>query len=57
LLLTVTQEGERALEIDGRPTAESIPALEAVVGGRFDAYFARATRLERGLWEIGIDPL
>ena len=57
LLLTVTQEGERALEIDGRPTAESVPALEAAVGGRFDAYFARATRLERGLWEIGIDPL
>ena len=57
LLLTVNQEGERALEIDGRPTAESIPALEDAVGGRFDAYFARATRLERGLWEIGIDPL
>ena len=57
LMLTVTQEGERALEIDGRPTAESIPALEEIVGGRYDAYFARATRLERGLWEIGIDPL
>ena len=57
LLLTVNQEGERALEIDGRPTAESIPALEDAVGGRFDAYFARATRLEPGLWEIGIDPL
>jgi hypothetical protein len=57
LLLTVTQEGERALEIDGRPTAETIPALEAAVGGRYDAYFARATRLDRGLWEVGIDPL
>ena len=57
LMLTVTQEGERALEIDGRPTAESIPALEEAVGGRFDAYFARATRLDRQLWEIGIDPL
>jgi hypothetical protein len=57
LMLTVNQEGERALEIDGRPTAESIPALENAVGGRYDAYFARATRLERGLWEIGIDPL
>ncbi len=57
LMLTVTQEGERALEIDGRPTAESMPALENVVGGRFDAYFARATRLDTGLWEIGIDPL
>jgi hypothetical protein len=57
LMLTVNQEGERALEIDGRPTAESVPALEDAVGGRFDAYFVRATRLERGLWEIGIDPL
>jgi hypothetical protein len=57
LLLTVNQEGERALEIDGRPTAETIPALEEAVGGRYDAYFARATRLDQGLWEIGIDPL
>jgi hypothetical protein len=56
-MLTVTQEGERALEIDGRPTAESIPAVEEVVGGRYDAYFARATRLDGRLWEIGIDPL
>ena len=57
LMLTMTQEGERALEIDGRPTAEAIPALEEAVGGRYDAYFAHATRLDRGLWEIGIDPL
>ena len=57
LMLTVTQEGDRALEIDGRTTAESIPALEEAVGGRYDAYFARATRLDKGLWEIGIDPL
>jgi hypothetical protein len=57
LLLTMTQEGERALEIDGRPTTEAIPALEHAVGGRYDAYFARATRLDQGLWEIGIDPL
>jgi hypothetical protein len=56
-MLTVTQEGEHALEIDGRPTAGSIPAFEEAVGGRYDAYFARATRLDRGLWEIGIDPL
>ena len=57
LMLTVSQEGERVLEIDGQPTAETIPALEEAVGGRYDAYFARATRLDRGLWEIGIDPL
>ena len=57
LTLTVTQEGERALEIDGRPSAETIPALEQAVGDRYDAYFLQATRLEKELWEIGIDPL
>jgi hypothetical protein len=57
LMLTVTQEGERALEIDGRPAEGRIPALEEAVGDRYDAYFARATRLDSGLWEIGIDPL
>jgi hypothetical protein len=57
LMLTVTQEGERALEIDGRPTAVLIPELEAAAGGRYDSFFLRATRLDRRLWEIGIDPL
>jgi hypothetical protein len=57
LMLTVTQEGEKALEIDGRPTAVLVPELERVAGGRYDAYFLRATRLEGRLWEIGIDPL
>jgi hypothetical protein len=56
-MLTVTQDGERALEVDGRPTALLIPALEEAAGGRFDAYFLRATRLEDRLWEIGLDPL
>jgi hypothetical protein len=57
LMLTVTQEGERALEIDGRSAIGGIDALEQAVGGRFDAYVLRATRLEGRLWEIGIDPL
>ena len=57
LMLTVTQEGERALEVDGRPTAALIPALEEAAGGRYDAYFLRATRLDERLWEIGLDPL
>jgi hypothetical protein len=57
LMLTVTQEGERALEVDGRPTAVLIPALEEAAGGRFDAYFLHATRLDRRLWEIGVHPL
>jgi hypothetical protein len=57
LMLTVTQEGERALEVDGRPTLDGMDAVERVVGGRFDAYVLRAARLEGRLWEIGIDPL
>ena len=57
LMLTVTQDGERALEIDGRPTAVLAPALEEAAGGRFEAYVLRATRLDGRLWEIGLDPL
>jgi hypothetical protein len=56
-MLTVTQEGERALEVDGRPTLEGIEAVERAAGGRYDAYVLRATRLDERLWEIGIDPL
>ena len=57
LMLTVTQEGERALEVDGRPTLEGIDALERAAGDRYAAYVLRATRLDERLWEIGIDPL
>jgi hypothetical protein len=57
LLLTVTEEGERALEVDGRPTLEGIEPIERAAGGRYDAYVLRASRLDERLWEIGIDPL
>jgi hypothetical protein len=57
LMLTVTEEGERALEVDGRPTLEGIEPIERAAGGRYDAYVLRATRLDEHLWEIGIDPL
>jgi hypothetical protein len=57
LTLTVTQEGERALEIDGESSPDANPALEEAAGARFDAYFVRASRLEGQLWEIGLDPL
>jgi hypothetical protein len=57
LMLTVTQEGERALEVDGHPTFEGLEALERAAAGRYDAYVLRATRLEGRLWEVGIDPL
>jgi len=57
LMLTVTQEGELALEVDGRPTLEGIEALERAAGDRQDAYVLRATRLDGRLWEMGVDPL
>jgi hypothetical protein len=57
LMLTVTERGERALEVDGRPAVEGIDALERAAAGRFDAYVLRATRIRGSLWEIGIDPL
>jgi hypothetical protein len=57
LLLTVTEEGERALEVDGRPSLEGIEPIERAAGGRYDAYVLRASRLDERLWEIGIDPL
>jgi hypothetical protein len=57
LMLTVTEEGERALEVDGRPTLEGIESIERAAGERYDAYVLRATRLDGCLWEIGIDPL
>jgi hypothetical protein len=57
LMLTATETGERALEVDGRPTTVGIEALERTAGGRYDAYVLRATRIEHTLWEIGVDPL
>jgi hypothetical protein len=57
LMLTVTQEGERALEVDGRPALVGIEAVERLAAGRFDAFVLRATRLDERLWEIGLDPL
>jgi aspartate 1-decarboxylase len=57
LMLTVTDKGESALEVDGRPTNEGVDVLERIAGGRFEAYVLRATRIRGHLWEIGIDPL
>jgi hypothetical protein len=57
LMLTVTDRGERALEVDGQPAEHGVDALERVAGGRFEAYVLRATRIEGALWEIGVDPL
>jgi hypothetical protein len=58
LMLTVTEEGEQELLVDGEPApAEAGLALTALAAGRFDAYVLRAARLEDTLWELTIDPL
>ena len=57
LMLTVTEEGERELIVDGRPAVAGLTALEQVARGRHDAYVLRAKRLQGSLWEVLIDPL
>jgi hypothetical protein len=57
LMLTVTERGERALEVDGHPALVGIEALERAADARFPAYVLRARRIRDRLWEIGIDPL
>jgi hypothetical protein len=57
LMLTVTDQGDRELIVDGRPTVAGMKALEQLVRGRHQAYVLRAARLQGTLWEVLIDPL
>jgi hypothetical protein len=57
LMLTLTEEGERELLVDGRSALAGLPALERLAGSRHEAYVLRAARLEGSLWEVTIDPL
>ncbi len=57
LMLTVTEEGERELLVDGRPNLAAIDALTRVAGDRFAAYVLRGVRLQGSLWEVTVDPL
>jgi hypothetical protein len=57
LMLTVTEDGERELVVDGRPAVIGLRALEHLAGRRFEAYVLRARRLKGSLWEVLIDPL
>jgi hypothetical protein len=49
--------GERELLVDGARTFGSIPTLERLAEGRFDAYALRAARLDGDLWEVEVSPL
>jgi hypothetical protein len=57
LMLTVTEQGERELVVDGRPAVAGVKALEQLARGRHRAYVLRAARLQGTLWEVLIDPL
>jgi hypothetical protein len=57
LMLTVTEEGEPELLVDGRPNLTAIEALTRVAGDRHTAYVLRAERLQGSLWEVTVDPL
>jgi hypothetical protein len=57
LMLTVTEEGERELLVDGRPNLTGIDALTRSAGNRHTAYVLRAARLQGSLWEVTVDPL
>ena len=57
LMLTVTEQGERELLVDGRPVVANLRALERLAASRHQAYVLRAARLQGSLWEVRVDPL
>ena len=57
LMLTVTEQGERELLVDGRPVVADLRALERLAASRHQAYVLRAARLQGSLWEVQVDPL
>jgi hypothetical protein len=48
---------ERTLTVDGVDSAALAPGLERIAAARFDAYVARARRLDGRLWELSVLPL
>jgi hypothetical protein len=57
LTYVATEDGERALTLDGRPIVVPTDALEAAAGGRFPAFVLQAARVDADLWEVSVDPL
>lgn len=61
----VPPEGETMYVVDGEilaerpegPVADALAELERLGAGRFQAFVARADRLEDGRWELTVDPL
>jgi hypothetical protein len=65
LEVAVPPEGETMAIVDGEilvdepsgAAAEAFAALERLGAERFQAFVARADRLEDGRWELTVDPL
>ncbi len=57
LLLTVTEDRERELRVDGRPSLVGIEGLVRVAARRDDAFVLRARRVAGAFWELTVDPL
>ena len=65
LEVAVPPDGETMHLVDGEiladepdgPTAEALAELERLGAERFQAFVARADRLEDGRWELTVDPL
>jgi hypothetical protein len=56
-VLTVTEDGERELIVDGQRSLHRLAEIAALGGKRHGSFVVRAERLEGALWEVTIDPL
>ncbi|HXV35219.1 MAG TPA: hypothetical protein VD769_14525 [Gaiellaceae bacterium] len=50
-------DGEIQAELPDGPAGEALAELERIGAERFQAFVARADRLEDGRWELTVDPL
>jgi hypothetical protein len=54
---TLLVDGEFVSEVPEGPVGEALATLESLGAARFQAFVARADRVEDGRWELTIDPL
>jgi hypothetical protein len=54
---TLLVDGEMVADVSEGPEREALGTLESLGAARFQAFVARADRVEDGRWELTIDPL
>jgi hypothetical protein len=54
---TLLVDGEIVTEVPEGPEGEALATLESRGAARFQAFVARADRVEDGRWELTVDPL